>query len=661
LGVAVVAAILGVLAAKFLLGHTYAAYSVIVYEGSPDIAGLPSRGRFEFETLVSEVRLPENLRKATKRLDLGIPVHAAGNLVQVGYAHNSNLVNVSAREASPEAAARFANTVVDVFLEHRLTVEKARIAEHLETIERDLQLARDNAAKAQAAYDRFREEHGISNLSAETEQAIAAAASLQAQADLARAEAQAEEVRSTQLAAAQRRIGTTTVLSERRNSPVDQEMIRVRAELAQARSSLSDEHPRVQALQQQVATLRAQSRNVKQSVSDRMVGINPAYQAVRESAADSRANQQAAQEREAALNRLVEQARQRVAQLSRVDGEASRLLAAVRVASDHVTRLEAQRVPVEDELRAPSTGFRIAERAVPPDVPMSSRKKLVVAGASPLAAMMLLLVVFMYRELKGLRVATATEVSFWGQGPVIGSTVWPRDPEALSDFIGELDDYAPAVSGRTLVLGATVGAIPLAGVIARALRETVTASEVTPKGDDEFEPAGYLMPGGGSFVEDTVAMTPEAMNIPLASQGDDSWSGESPRPASAEVSRAIATHTVSLASLGQFPGEQTAMAKDQDLPLFEVSVYAAVDPTSAVEAWDGPEAGPPLRRAARLADRVLVVVPSGTTSALDLRQIPARLGRTEGIGYAVVDMAPCYAGRPDRAGEVDAFWYSYRE
>ena len=76
------------------------------------------------------------------------------------------------------------------------------------------------------------------------------------------------------------------------------------------------------------------------------------------------------------------------------------------------------------------------------------------------------------------------------------------------------------------------------------------------------------------------------------------------------------------------------------------------------EAWEGPYAGQALRRAARLADRVVALVRSDTMSPLRLNGIQNRIGRREGIGYIVVGLPDELRTLPDRAGDVASFWRS---
>ena len=66
----------------------------------------------------------------------------------------------------------------------------------------------------------------------------------------------------------------------------------------------------------------------------------------------------------------------------------------------------------------------------------------------------------------------------------------------------------------------------------------------------------------------------------------------------------------------------------------------------------------PLRRAARLADRVIVLVRSNAMTALALRAVQRRLGREDGIGYIVMALPEELETLPDRVGNVVEFWKS---
>ena len=75
-------------------------------------------------------------------------------------------------------------------------------------------------------------------------------------------------------------------------------------------------------------------------------------------------------------------------------------------------------------------------------------------------------------------------------------------------------------------------------------------------------------------------------------------------------------------------------------------------------AWSGAMEGPTLRRAARLADRVIVLVREGTLSPADLAKLQVRLGREDAIGFLVVGADEDALRGPDRVGAVAEFWTS---
>jgi len=85
------------------------------------------------------------------------------------------------------------------------------------------------------------------------------------------------------------------------------------------------------------------------------------------------------------------------------------------------------------------------------------------------------------------------------------------------------------------------------------------------------------------------------------------------------------------------------------------AALAVGDVTGVALAWNGPLSGPVLRRAARLAHRVMVVVSSGM-SVVDLARVQTRLGRDRGVGYVLVNLSDAYVDLQDRVGPVEAFW-----
>ena len=77
---------------------------------------------------------------------------------------------------------------------------------------------------------------------------------------------------------------------------------------------------------------------------------------------------------------------------------------------------------------------------------------------------------------------------------------------------------------------------------------------------------------------------------------------------------------------------------------------------ASVRVWTGPLEGPALRRIARFADRVIVVVPKGALSPVELAGLKTRFGREDGIALVVVGLGDAESALRDRWGDVDEFW-----
>lgn len=199
-------------------------------------------------------------------------------------------------------------------------------------------------------------------------------------------------------------------------------------------------------------------------------------------------------------------------------------------------------------------------------------------------------------SLRKLDVRTPQEAAFWSGVPVVGASTWPRDPDMLSSLMHDLDDYAPHCEGVTLIVGASLDEAHLARRVAEWDGHRLVKSI-----DD---PQRLLVAGSG------------ASQYPLA------------RPTSGRP--------------GPTDADATTPSNMQILTL------------------TGPVPAQALRRAARLADRVMVVVASGKHSVFQLGKIKGRLGREGGIGVLLVGLEKDYAMVTDRVGNIESFWHATR-
>ena len=124
-------------------------------------------------------------------------------------------------------------------------------------------------------------------------------------------------------------------------------------------------------------------------------------------------------------------------------------------------------------------------------------------------------------------------------------------------------------------------------------------------------------------------------------------------PPGPEASTAVMRAAVRL--LGDDDDEVTDLRRTD-----RASVPVIGDAMGVALAWNCPLSGPVIRRAARLAHRVMVVVSSGM-SAVELTRLQTRLGRKKGVGYVLVNLDDTYVDLDDRVGSVEEFWDGVRD
>jgi hypothetical protein len=314
---------------------------------------------------------------------------------------------------------------------------------------------------------------------------------------------------------------------------------------------------------------------------------------------------------------MAENAQTRVESFSEIEGEASALLADVKVNEALVSGLRQTEASLKDALLDPPSGFIVLDPGPVPEYPVRNKMKRVVFGTFMLVSVGFALFLVLRREFHGLLLQTPAEFAFWGKGPVLAATPWPAEPRGLDELVAGLDDFVPHVRGTLLILGGSKD-------------EARLAMELADRMNDDWFPAH----GNAS-----TPATPKSAPSPRGPL-------QTPPPAGPYPIGASGTHSVALARLPSVPPD------DRD----RLANRSATD--LQLEAWDGPFEGQGLRRAARLATRVVILVRSGAMSALQLNGIQSRVGRQDGIGYIVVGLPGELASLSDRVGHVDQFWRS---
>jgi uncharacterized protein involved in exopolysaccharide biosynthesis len=632
----VVWGVLGLGIALLVVQHAYKSEGVLLWEpggtGSPDHRVLA--------TQAASVKLPVTLAKVKARLKLPYPIAALEKQIDVWYDMNTNLVTVQAGGPTAEAARKMANTVTQVFIENQTEIARARANDTAKALETDLTAARNQLSQARKAYDEFRAQNNVTDIDAETDLAVKHAAELRSMQQLAALDKKTADVRAAaldKLVKGQREMIVASASSTNTDAALAGA---TRSELAQAKARYSADHPQVRLLEAKLAALET-SAKAKTSVSSNVVtSANPELGMLKGQLANAQVDGITADQRNQSFAQILEQAEQRVNELNVLQGKAHIMMADIARVTERIQGLEVQHAQALDTVRTPPVEFRVLTPASLPEWPEKSKRRAIAAGM-PIGGFLVALLVLLLRPLRDGKVHTAREAAFWANMPVVCTSAWPRDRDAFFPLIEELGDDGNAARGFTLVLSASAHERVLAEELAYWLGGSSLGNDGQPRprangngsGNGAVDEAGapLVTPPSGqaavvSVVDGSAAQAGAGAGVAAAS---------SPGTALAIVGPAGATSP--LAAYRKSPGAMTATR-------------------NGAHAWVGDLQGPALRRAARAADRVLIVVTSGTEKFTALADLRTRLGRDSGVALLLLGVKPELLHLPDRVGDVDRFW-----
>jgi uncharacterized protein involved in exopolysaccharide biosynthesis len=483
-GAAVVGTVAGAAMAKSLVEQVFEARIML----ECDRCSRPDYGDRELATLQETIKLPQHLEKARQKLGLTATLENLDLQVDVGASLESRLIRVTAREKSGELAAGLANAIVEAFMETRLQIEHDVLDERARVLAFDADRARKSVNEARERYDQFRRDNNIADLPTERQAAIQEAARLRSELALARGEEEAERARALALERASSREPATTVLGELEEVPDAKHLAEIRAQLTEAEARLSAEHPRVQGLAAEVEMLEQKLAMTNETFTTRRdIGLNPRRESAQQSMVQARASQEAARTLHLTYEKLAQEAARAAARLSNIEGQASELLSNLENAERHSTTIQLELKTAEDAARKPSTGLRILAPARVPTLPVDSPRKAVVV-LSPFAGPIFAALLLILYELWGLRIHTATELTYWGNGPTIAGSRWPNLPASFHELVEDLSHWLSSKHGKTILIGASGHESALVEALARAIRDRLdddqyavdTLSPLTP-------------------------------------------------------------------------------------------------------------------------------------------------------------------------------------
>jgi uncharacterized protein involved in exopolysaccharide biosynthesis len=468
LSASIAGSVLGAVIAKSLMEPIFEARVVL----ECDRCSRPDYGDRELATLQETIKLPQHLEHVRQKMQLNATIENLDFNIDVDASMESRLIRVSARQKKSELAAGVANGIVEAFLETRLQIERDIANQRVQSLLADAQNARTSVNDARSRYDSFRRENNIADLPAERQAAIQEAARLRSELALARGEEEAERARAIALRRASSQEPSTTILEESEELPNAKRLAEARAQLTAAQARLSADHPRVQVLTTEIEMLEQKLALANESVTTgRTVGINPQWESAQRGIIVASANREAANTRHTTYEKLAEQSARAAARLSNIEGQASELLSSLENAERHAATIALDLKVAEDAARKPSTGLRILAPARAPTNAIESPRK-VVALLGPLAGVIVAAILSLLYELRGLRIHSASELTYWGKGPTIASSFAPQSATSLQELAEDLTDWSTISGAKIAMVGVTNHEHSLVETLVQNMRES---------------------------------------------------------------------------------------------------------------------------------------------------------------------------------------------
>jgi uncharacterized protein involved in exopolysaccharide biosynthesis len=474
--------VLGAIAVKVAISPRYKTAATVVRDTALQGSALDAvrSGR----SVTDSVKMPANLAEVRKRLSLPMTLEDLAAKVEVTATTDSSVISIQTSADDAQRSLLLTNTVVAVFLESREGVERARLRDLIAASNTDRQAAQGSLRAVQGTYAAFREKNEIVDFAAERQALVEQAIHLRAEAGLAEVEARSEEAKAKSLLVARSKEPQSVTVAQRVSVPAAVQLAATQAELASVKSRLSADHPTRMLLEARSVALRGELANPGSSaVVERTTQLNPAWAEAHRSQAGAAALQAGAWGRREALGELAANARNEVNRMDSLAAEATELMRQVKSAEGHLNELESRHLSLEESLRAPSAGFRVAAAAAPPDMPERSLRR-PLALVFPLAAAILAALGLMARAARGLRVHTATEAAYWLGAPVLASTRWRGGPgsEDVTDAVVAL---VPDRDVNVLVVAAGPADVACADQLSESIEATAPGACVARRVGDQ--------------------------------------------------------------------------------------------------------------------------------------------------------------------------------
>jgi uncharacterized protein involved in exopolysaccharide biosynthesis/Mrp family chromosome partitioning ATPase len=369
-----------------LLTHKWEAAAVLVLRTHQDKFALGSSTPFKpqeynLKTLLDTVKLPSSLDAVMKATGISVPRRTLAAAIDVSPGKDSNMFQVKVTWEDPRIAAQMANEVARMLIERSRAMRREDAEEVFDYYGAQLEEARASRRAITAEMRVFQEGEKAADFDTETKVLIEELSRLEADHSTLSAEAQAMRTAGERLEKLIAEQPEMVVISTIYRSPLKQRLTDYEWQLQEALSRYTVENPKVIKLQKRIAVLEQMIDESKdEGAPQNTYAPNTQLADMKMRLQELTDELKVREAQVAALARTTQGMRDKLARLTASKKEyeliRSRLEGAETLEANLISRVdEARVIMLRDE-----ASFDLVEPARPPEEPLSSGRKLVVAG-----------------------------------------------------------------------------------------------------------------------------------------------------------------------------------------------------------------------------------------------------------------------------------------
>lgn len=385
-GVPTAVTLLFVALAFNLLTHKWEAAAVLLLRTHQDEFALGSSTPFKpqeynLKTLLDTVKLPSSLDALMKATGISVLRRTLAAAINVSPGRDSNMFQVRVTWEDPRTAVQMANEVARMLIERSRTMRRKDAEEVFDYYGAQLEEARASRRAITAEMRSFQEEQKAADFDTETKVLIEELSRLEADYSTMSAEAQAMRTARERLEKGIAEQPEMVVISTIYRSPLKQRLTDYEWQLQEALSRYTGENPKVVKLQKRIAVLEQMiDESNDEGAPQNTYAPNTQLADMKMRLQELTDELKVREAQVAALAETTQNMRDKLARLTASKKEyeliRSRLEGAEALEANLISRVdEARVIMLRDE-----ANFDLVEPARPPEEPLSSGRKLVVAG-----------------------------------------------------------------------------------------------------------------------------------------------------------------------------------------------------------------------------------------------------------------------------------------